>query len=82
VLLIGASVQRSPGLAEMLRGEVGIPSCRVCSRITTKPCASEARSQSCNPRLFYQPETAGGQKGSVYVTMLLNYLDELRRKLP
>jgi serine/threonine-protein kinase len=29
-----------------------------------------------------QAETAGGEKGSVHVTMLLNYFDELRRKLP
>jgi hypothetical protein len=28
------------------------------------------------------PEATGGQKGSVHVTVLLNFLDELRRKMP
>jgi serine/threonine-protein kinase len=28
------------------------------------------------------PETAGGQKGSVHVTMLLNFFDEVRRRIP
>jgi hypothetical protein len=28
------------------------------------------------------PETAGGEKGSVHVTVLLNFLDELRRRAP
>jgi hypothetical protein len=28
------------------------------------------------------PETAGGQKGSVHVTMLENFFDELRRRIP
>jgi len=32
--------------------------------------------------VFTQPQTAGGEKGPVRVTMLLNYFDELRRKLP
>ena len=28
------------------------------------------------------PETAPGEKGSVHVTMLLNFFDELRRRIP
>jgi hypothetical protein len=28
------------------------------------------------------PESAGGEKGSVHVTMLLNFFDELKRKIP
>ena len=29
-----------------------------------------------------EPDTAGGEKGSVHVTMLLNFSDELRRRIP
>jgi serine/threonine-protein kinase len=29
-----------------------------------------------------RPEATGGQKGSVHVTVLLNFFDELRRKMP
>jgi hypothetical protein len=29
-----------------------------------------------------RPEAAGGQKGSVHVTVLLNFFDELRRRVP
>ena len=32
--------------------------------------------------VFTMPEAAGGEKGSVHVTFLLNFLDELRRKIP
>jgi serine/threonine-protein kinase len=32
--------------------------------------------------VFPMPETAGPNKGSVHVTFLLNFLDELRRKIP
>ena len=32
--------------------------------------------------VFSTPEAAGGAKGSVHVTMLLNFFDEVRRKLP
>ena len=28
------------------------------------------------------PETAPGEKGSVHVTMLLNFFDELKRRIP
>jgi len=28
------------------------------------------------------PETAPGERGSVHVTMLLNFFDELRRRIP
>ena len=28
------------------------------------------------------PEATGGAKGSVHITMLLNFFDEVRRKLP
>jgi hypothetical protein len=29
-----------------------------------------------------KPESTGGQKGSVHVTVLQNFFDELRRKVP
>jgi hypothetical protein len=29
-----------------------------------------------------RPETAGEQKGSVHVTFLLNFFDEVRRRIP
>ena len=29
-----------------------------------------------------EPDTAGGEKGSVHVTMLLNFFDDLRRRVP
>jgi hypothetical protein len=29
-----------------------------------------------------RPEATGGQKGSVHVTVLLNFFDELRRRVP
>jgi serine/threonine-protein kinase len=32
--------------------------------------------------VFPMPEAAGPEKGSVHVTMLLNFFDELRRKIP
>ena len=32
--------------------------------------------------VFPMPEAAGPEKGSVHVTFLLNFLDELRRKIP
>ena len=32
--------------------------------------------------VFPRPETTGEQKGSVHVTVLLNFFDELRRKVP
>jgi hypothetical protein len=28
------------------------------------------------------PEAAGGEKGSIHVTMLLNFFDELKRRIP
>jgi Tol biopolymer transport system component len=32
--------------------------------------------------VFALPETAPGEKGSVHVTMLLNFFDELKRRIP
>ena len=32
--------------------------------------------------VFTLPETAPGEKGSVHVTMLLNFFDELKRRIP
>jgi len=32
--------------------------------------------------VFPMPEAAGPEKGSVHVTFLLNFLDELRRRIP
>jgi hypothetical protein len=32
--------------------------------------------------VFLMPEAAGPEKGSVHVTFLHNFVDELRRKLP
>ena len=32
--------------------------------------------------VFPRPEATGGQKGSVHVTVLLNFFDELRRRVP
>jgi hypothetical protein len=32
--------------------------------------------------VFTMLETAAGEKGSVHVTFLLNFLDELRRRIP
>jgi len=32
--------------------------------------------------VFPRPEARGEQKSSVHVTVLLNFLDELRRKVP
>jgi serine/threonine-protein kinase len=32
--------------------------------------------------VFTMPETVGGQKGSVHVTMLENFFDEVRRRIP
>ena len=32
--------------------------------------------------VFPRPDTAGEQKGSVHVTVLLNFFDELRRRVP
>ena len=32
--------------------------------------------------VFPRPEAAGEQKGSVHVTVLLNFFDELRRRAP
>ena len=32
--------------------------------------------------VFALPETASGEKGTVHVTMLLNFLDELKRRIP
>ena len=32
--------------------------------------------------VFPMPEVAGGEKGPVHVTMLLNFLDELERRIP
>ena len=31
---------------------------------------------------FFMPEAPAGEKGSVHVTMLLNFFDELRRRIP
>ena len=30
----------------------------------------------------YKPESEGGEKGSVHVTMLLNFFDEIKRRIP
>ena len=32
--------------------------------------------------VFPRPEATGGEKGSVHVTFLLNFFDELKRRLP
>jgi hypothetical protein len=32
--------------------------------------------------MFPRPDATGGQKGSVHVTVLLNFFDELRRRVP
>ena len=32
--------------------------------------------------VFTLPETPPGEKGSVHVTMLLNFFDELKRRIP
>ena len=32
--------------------------------------------------VFNAPEARGGDKGSVHVTMLLNFFDEVKRRIP
>jgi len=49
--------------------------------------AGAARAVSSGPdgkrfAVLTLPETAAGEKGSVHVTMLLNFFDELKRRIP
>jgi hypothetical protein len=60
-------------------------SAKVCTpSLTILPsrCSPNLRRHACSFAVLALPDTPPGEKGTVHVTMLFNFFDELKRRIP